>query len=66
MTTRPADMTDLQLDITLEHCFAQHKVAEPGRRVVIHRCIVDVLAEQAERRDEALGLHAAQVASLTS
>ena len=56
MPTRPADMTDLQLDITLKHCFAQHKDAAPERRLVLHKVTMDVLAEQATRRDAALGL----------
>lgn len=56
MPTRPCDMTDLQLDITLEHCYARHAEADKGRRAVIHQVIVDVLAEQKTRRDERLGL----------
>lgn len=54
MPTPPAQMTDLQLDTTLDYCFTQHKGAKAGRRVVIHRVIVDVLAEQKVRRDEVL------------
>jgi hypothetical protein len=56
MSTAPKDMTDLQLDITLEHCFSQHRDADPGRRQIIHNVVMDVLTEQAARRDEALGL----------
>lgn len=52
MSTRPQDMTDLQLDIALEHCYHQHRDAALGRRAVIHSVIVDVLAEQKRRRDE--------------
>lgn len=71
MVTQPSDMSDLQLDITLEHCFARHKDAPEPRRAVIHRVTMDVLAEQAKRRDDVLGLrtsaptqvHAAKVAS---
>lgn len=52
MPTPPAEMTDLQLDLTLEHCYRQHRDATLGRRAIIHKVIVDVLAEQKTRRDE--------------
>ena len=61
MPTKPADMTDLQLDICLEHCFAQHRDAPPARQAIIHKVTMDVLAEQAARRDELLGLNQVQV-----
>lgn len=56
MVTQPKDMTDLQLDITLEHCFTQHRDASTERKRVIHKVTMDVLTEHAKRRDELLGL----------
>ena len=56
MPTQPKDMTDLQLDMTLEHCFAHHKDSPAERKAVLHRVTMDVLAEQAKRRDVALKL----------
>ncbi len=54
--TRLQDMTDVVLDATLTRLYTRHLDAEGGRRLILHRLIVDVLAEQKTRRDVVLGI----------
>lgn len=50
--TRIPDLSDLELDVKLTIAYKQHRGAGADRRKVLHRIIVEILAEQKTRRDQ--------------
>lgn len=56
MPTTPEQMTDAELDERLVRLYRQRYAASSGQRAGWHSLIQEVLAVQAERRNQLLGL----------